>query len=325
MTNRPEPTNNPPFEDATADATAGDRSLTRSTEIGSTEIDYPDFSLVLPVFNEELGVAPTIINLQETLKSYPGHYEIIAVNDGSRDRTGDILHQLPGIRVIDHTINRGYGAALKTGIRHAKHALIVITDADGTYPNERIPELVQLVQQKQVDMVVGSRTGENVQYSNLRKIPKWFLVRFAEWITTTKIPDLNSGLRIFRKDIADRFLNILPNTFSFTTTITVAMLTNGYAVHYEPIDYHPRQGRSKIKPIRDTLRFVQIILRTGLYFAPMRILMPVSITFLIGFSLSLGQDIFIRHDLTEATLILLMAATQTGILALLADMIDKRL
>ncbi|MFG3818942.1 MULTISPECIES: glycosyltransferase family 2 protein [Limnothrix] len=291
----------------------------------SGEIAYPAFSLVLPIFNEELGVAPTIEHLQATLSAYPGVYEIIAVNDGSSDRTGEILHQLPGIRVIDHNINRGYGAALKTGIRHAKYSLIVITDADGTYPNERIPALVNLIQLAEADMVVGSRTGENVQYSNLRKIPKWFLVRFAEWITKTKIPDLNSGLRIFRKEIADRFLNILPNTFSFTTTITVAMLTNGYTVHYEPIDYHPRQGRSKIKPIRDTLRFVQIILRTGLYFAPMRILMPVSAAFAIGFCVSLAQDIFVRNDLTEATLILLLAATQTAILALLADMIDKRL
>lgn len=289
------------------------------------EIDYPDFSLVLPIFNEEIGVAPTIQRLQTTLEAYPGRHEIIAVNDGSQDQTGKILHQIPGIRVIEHNTNRGYGAALKTGIRHAKYSLIVITDADGTYPNERIPELVRLVQLTEADMIVGSRTGENVQYSNLRKIPKWFLVRFAEWITTTKIPDLNSGLRIFRKDIADRFLNILPNTFSFTTTITVAMLTNGYAVHYEPIDYHPRQGRSKIKPIRDTLRFIQIILRTGLYFAPMRILMPISAAFAIGFSISLVQDIFVRSDLTEATLILLMATTQTAILALLADMIDKRL
>ncbi len=298
------------------DQTMGDRS---------TEIAYPAFSLVLPIFNEELGVAPTIQHLQKTLEGYPGRHEIIAVNDGSQDQTGKILHQIPGIRVIEHNINRGYGAALKTGIRHAKYSLIVITDADGTYPNERIPELVSLIQLTEADMIVGSRTGENVQYSNLRKIPKWFLVRFAEWITTTKIPDLNSGLRIFRKDIADRFLNILPNTFSFTTTITVAMLTNGYAVHYEPIDYHPRQGRSKIKPIRDTLRFIQIILRTGLYFAPMRILMPISAAFAIGFGVSLAQDIFIRSDLTEATLILLLAATQTAILALLADMIDKRL
>src|SRR5690606_20574133 len=104
--------------------------------------------------------------------------------------------------------------------------LIVITDADGTYPNERIPDLVRLV--ADADMVVGSRTGSNVTYSKLRKIPKWFLQRFAQWMARQPIPDINSGLRVFRKSIAERFLNILPDTFSFTTTITLAMLTNRF-------------------------------------------------------------------------------------------------
>lgn len=283
------------------------------------------FSLIIPVYNEDQEIAATLDHLVQILESFPTDYEIIAVNDGSSDQTASILDEYrdhPIIRVIHHSRNRGYGAALKTGIRHAKYPLIAITDADGTYPNERLPDLISLSQE--ADMVVGARIGADVRYSNIRKIPKWFLVRFAQWVTKSRIPDLNSGMRVFHKDIVERFLSILPDTFSFTTTITIAMLTNNYIVHYEPINYYHRVGRSKIKPIRDTLRFLQLILRMGVYFAPMRIFFPVSLIFLIGFGISAFQDIFIRHDLTETTLIMFVAATQIGMFALLADMIDKR-
>jgi glycosyltransferase involved in cell wall biosynthesis len=281
----------------------------------------PAFSLIIPAYNEQNGILPVLDELRATLNAAACEYEIIVVNDGSTDDTGKLLRPYKGIRLVEHRRNCGYGASLKTGIRNAKHDWIVITDADGTYPNDRIPHLVSLTEQ--ADMVVGARIGANVRYSNLRKIPKWFLVRFAQWLTRSKIPDLNSGLRVFRKSIVERFLTILPNNFSFTTSITVAMLMNNYAVHYEPIDYHARVGKSKIKPIRDTLRFVQLILRTGVYFAPLRIFMPLAGIFFAGFLISLLHNLWI-HDLTERTLILLIAATQIGMFALLADMIDKR-
>lgn len=294
-------------------------SLRERLEIESV---CPAFSLVLPVYNEEEAIASTLDELQKILHSAGCEYEIVAVNDGSCDRTGEILRDRSDIRLIEHRRNRGYGAALKTGIRHARYPLIVITDADGTYPNERIPQLVTLA--TQADMVVGARIGANVKYPTIRKIPKWFLVRFAEWVTRTSIPDLNSGLRIFRKSVVEQFLKILPDTFSFTTTITLAMLTNNYIVHYEPIDYRYRIGTSKIKPIRDTLRFVQLILRTGVYFAPLRVFLPLATVFFMGCMFTLIQDIFVREDLTERTLILFIASTQTAMFALLADMIDKR-
>ncbi|HEY9628266.1 MAG TPA: glycosyltransferase family 2 protein [Coleofasciculaceae cyanobacterium] len=282
----------------------------------------PPFSLIIPAYNEQLGIAPVLQHLQTILNDAQCEYEIIVVNDGSTDDTGKLLRSHPGIRLIEHRRNLGYGAALKTGIRNAQHSLIVITDADGTYPNERIPELVTLATQS--DMVVGARIGANVKYSKIRRIPKWFLVNFAQWLTQSKIPDLNSGLRVFRKSTVERFLNILPNTFSFTTSITVAMLMNNYLVHYESIDYHMRVGKSKIKPIRDTLRFVQLIVRTGVYFAPLRVFMPLAGLFFAGFLFTFLQDLFVREDLTERTLILLIASTQIAIFALLADMIDKR-
>jgi glycosyltransferase involved in cell wall biosynthesis len=282
----------------------------------------PPFSLVLPAYNEENGIGITLDHLQATFQAAGCKYEIIVVNDGSTDGTGDVLRDRPDIRLIEHSVNRGYGAALKTGIRHAKYPLVVITDADGTYPNEQIPRLASLA--AEADMVVGARIGANVQYSTLRKIPKWFLVRFAQWVTGSRIPDLNSGMRVMHKSVVDKFINILPDTFSFTTTITVAMLTNSYVVRYVPIDFHHRVGKSKIKPIRDTLRFVQLILRTGVYFAPLKVFLPIAGIFFAGFLVTLTQDVFDRRDLTERTLILFVAATQVSMFALLADMIDKR-
>ncbi len=304
--------------------------MQESTRLGKTfaleqekiEAACPAFSLVLPVYNEEDAIAFTLDSLHETLGAAGCEYEIVAVNDGSSDRTGEILCSRSDIKLIEHRQNRGYGAALKTGIRYAKYPLIVITDADGTYPNEKIPELVRLA--AQADMVVGARIGANVQYPTIRKIPKWFLVRFAQWVAKSPIPDLNSGLRVFRKSVVEKFIKILPDTFSFTTTITLAMLTNNYIVHYEPIDFRYRVGKSKIKPIRDTLRFIQLILRTGVYFAPLRVFLPLATIFFLGCMFTLIQDIFVREDLTERTLILFIAATQTAMFALLADMIDKR-
>jgi glycosyltransferase involved in cell wall biosynthesis len=283
----------------------------------------PDFSLVIPVYNEEEGILTTLDHLQQAFASLACAYEIIVVNDGSQDRTQALLTSRADIHLIEHERNKGYGAALKTGIRAAQFPTLVITDADGTYPNEQIPALLALA--PTADMIVGARTGEKVTYSSLRKIPKWFLVRFAEWITKQSIPDLNSGLRVMQKPVVEKFLNILPDTFSFTTTITVAMLTNNYRVRFVPIDYYARTGHSKIKPIRDTLRFVQIILRTGVYFAPLRVFMPIAGFFFALFCVTFIQDVVIRQDLTERTLILLIAFTQIGIFALLADMIDKRL
>ena len=280
-------------------------------------------SVIIPVYNEEDAIVDTITELDRILSEKHYNYEIIVVDDGSTDNTINILQKQDKIRLFVHPINRGYGSALKTGIIHANYDLIAITDADGTYPHKSLPNLIKLGDS--FDMVVGARTGHNVSYSNIRKIPKFFLVEFAQWIAKQKIPDLNSGMRVFKKDIAQEFIHILPDTFSFTTTITLAMLTNNYIIHYEPIDYFHRVGKSKIKPIRDTLRFMKLILRTGIYFAPIRIFFPIASFFFLGFLLSVAQDLFIRKDLTEATLILFVAAIQLAMFALLADMIDKRL
>jgi len=290
------------------------------------EVGQPIFSVIVPCYNERDGIGNTVDILRDELRN-AGEYELLVVDDGSSDGSSAILDTIAagdgGIVVLRHAINRGYGAALKTGIRNALADYIVITDADGTYPNERIPEMVERALSKKLDMVVGARTAEDARYSRLRSIPKWFLTRYASWIAGQSIPDINSGLRVFRKDTAREYMSIFPDGFSFTTTITLAMLTNNRQVVYIPIGYSPRVGKSKIRPIRDTLNFVQLIARTGMYFAPLRVILPIGNFLGLAFLVSLGFDIA-NGDLTEKTLLLILFAMNTIMFAMLADMIDKR-
>lgn len=285
----------------------------------------PQFTVIVPCYNEEGAIADTIKSLRHSLQGVEP-YELIIVNDGSTDRSAEILNSAaqtdPEILLLHHSRNRGYGAALKTGIRHASSEVIVITDADGTYPNQRICELVEIA--KNADMVIGSRTADDVTYPLIRKVMKAFLQIYVSWLVGQNIPDMNSGMRVFKRSVVERFINILPDGFSFTTTITIAMLRNNYDVRFVPISYYSRIGKSKIRPIKDTLRFFELILRTGMYFAPLRVFLPIVLLLSLSFLVSFIYDLFILHNLTDKTLILLMFTLNTGLFALLGDMIDKR-
>jgi len=282
---------------------------------------------VVPCFNEAEAIQRTVEELESALAG-GACFEVIVVDDGSTDATGKILEELesggdhPHLRVLRHPRNRGYGASVKTGIRRARGEIVVITDADGTYPHDRVAELVELV--AEADMAVGARVGEGVSYSWLRRIPKVFLQAYTSWLVGERIPDMNSGLRAFRRTVAERFFKVLPDGFSLTTTITVAMMRGGFDVRFVPISYSPRVGRSKIRPIRDTLRFIQLIVRTGMYFAPLRVLLPIFALLFGGFLVSAGYDVLVLEDLTDKTILLLLFAMNTALFALLADMIDKR-
>lgn len=286
----------------------------------------PDFSIIVPCYNEEGAIRETVEVITRTVDG-DADYELIIVNDGSSDRSGEILNELKNefarLVVVNHTVNSGYGASLKTGVRHSHSDLIVITDADGTYPNERIPEFVEKC--READMVIGARIGDDVTYPLRRKLPKAFLKAYASWMVGQPIPDMNSGLRVFRKEVAERFIHILPDGFSFTTTITMAMMRNHYRVIFEPISYAHRIGDSKIQPIRDTARFVQLILRTGLYFGPLRFFGPLILALLVAALVSGSYDLFVSQNLTDKTVILIMFTLNTTMFALLADMIDKRI
>lgn len=282
-------------------------------------------SVILPCFNEEQSLERTLQVVSAAMARVPEH-EIIVVNDGSTDGSAAVLDRIigrfPTLRIVTHEQNRGYGAALKTGIRRATGELIAITDADGTYPNERLAELIRLCRDR--DMVVGSRTGPDVTYSKVRAVPKYFLRAWVSWIARRKVPDINSGMRVFRRDVVTKFFGILPDSFSFTITITLAMLTTSHLVDFVPINYSARVGNSKIKPIRDTLRFIKIILRTGVYFAPLRAFMPLLLTLGVLTAASLGYDVFVLRDLTERSLLLFLSVINIGMFMLIADMIDRR-
>ena len=287
----------------------------------------PDFSIIVPSYNEEHAIADTIAQIRSVMRAAgEENYELVVVNDCSSDGTGAVLDRIKetdtSLLVVHHESNRGYGAALKSGIRASRGELVAITDADGTYPNDRLPDLLRLC--SDADMAVGSRTSDNVTYSRIRMIPKLFLRAYASWISRTNIPDINSGLRVFRRELVEKYLSILPDGFSFTTTITLALLTNHYRVVFEPIDYFERVGDSKIRPVRDTLNFIQLIARTGMYFAPARVLFPVMLAIGICAMISLGYDVLVLDNLTDKSVILVMFTMNTAMFALLADMLDKR-
>ena len=283
------------------------------------------YSVIVPCYNEEAAIGQTLESLLAN-KPDPSSFEIIVVNDGSTDGSRAIVQtyakQHSNIHLLDHPRNQGYGAALKTGIRKARAELIAITDADGTYPNDRLPELVAAC--NDYDMVVGARTADEVTYSKLRAAPKFFLQRWMSWIARQHIPDINSGMRVFRKSIAERFIGILPEGFSFTVTITLAMLTNYRPTLFVPITYRERIGASKLRPIRDTLQFIALILRTGTYFAPLRVFFPLVGLLFVMVIASLAYDVLHLGNLTDKTVLLFLFTLNAGMFALLADMIDKR-
>lgn len=284
-------------------------------------------TIVIPIYNEKDSIEDTIHHFEQIQTDADFDIEIILVNDGSNDGTEEILSKSSkqGFTIINHPTNRGYGATLKTGISSAKFDYIAITDADGTYPNKRIPEFFHEMLDKNLDMLVGARIGANVKIPLIRKPAKWVLNVLANYLANVKIPDINSGLRIMRKNIVEKFINILPDGFSFTTTITLAMLTNSYAVKYIPIDYNTREGKSKIRPIYDTLNFLQLIIRTVLYFDPLKIFIPLSSFFLGTSALMVLYRLFVGKAFGVTSIILFICGIQLLGLGMIADLIDKRL
>lgn len=280
-------------------------------------------SIVIPIYNELGALEKTVHDIVRIMDETDIVYEVILVNDGSTDGSREVMEtiDLPRVKKISHEVNRGYGAALKTGLKNAQYDLMAITDADGTYPNERLPELINALGDG--DMVVGARTGENVHIPTARKPAKWALNELANRLSGTKIPDLNSGLRVMRKETVKRFLYILPNSFSFTTTITLAMLSDGRGVRYIPVDYFHRSGSSKISPIKDTIRFTQLVVRTVMYFNPLRVFVPISLTLFLASFLVLLYRLIAGGGLLVFGIVLFVSAIQVLTTGMLADLIDK--
>ncbi len=233
------------------------------------------YSAVIPAFNEVGAVADTVAGLKDVLARLGREAQIIVVDDGSDDGTAEKA-AAAGAQVVRNPINSGYGLSLKRGIKAAAHPHVVIIDADATYP---IAELSRLIAEyeKGYDMVVGQRTGAEYRRGLLKYPARLVFTAIAEFAVGRRIPDINSGYRVFRKAIVERFREDLCNGFSFTTTITLLSMLQGYFVSYVPVAYQPRIGSSKVRHVRDSLRVLQIIVRAILLYNPIKIFLLITI------------------------------------------------
>jgi len=284
----------------------------------------PDISvsIIIPVYNDKESLAAVIQGIRNALNE-SFSYEIIVVDDGSTDGldvsefrdTIDQFHQ--------HKTNMGYGAAIKTGLRHSKGDRVGIIDADGTYPASVFPRLFHALET--CEMAVGARTGKLVKIPFSRQPAKFILRKLANFLAETNIPDLNSGLRVFRKKEAQPFYHILPRGFSLTTTLTLAFLCNDLRVSYIPIDYHKRKGKSKIRPLRDTKNILLTIIRTIIYFNPLKVCLPISlILFLLAFLVLVYSLVFSDKIMDGTISVLSLSGVQVIAIGLLADLIARR-
>lgn len=242
-------------------------------------------SIVIPAYNEENGIAGTVENLHRVLKKMNGmEYEIIVVDDGSRDQTGQKVAGL-GVKVIRHPKNLGYGKSIVTGIQHAKHELIGIIDADGSYEAEDLNKMVPLMDT--FDMVIGKRDMSAMKQSALVLLMRLFLKTIFFYFTGHTPPDANSGIRVFKKDLVLQNVNLFSLKYSFSTSLTLLAFISQRFVEYVPAKYYPRIGVSKVRHVRDSLRTLILIVSVALIYRPLRlfiayILGSTAIAFIIG-------------------------------------------
>ena len=295
----------------------------------SPAVEELDVTVVLPCYNERGHVLQEVERITAALDASGLSYEVLAVDDGSTDGTRDLLaeatQRYPHLRYLPFHRNQGSGTARRVGTREARGEVVVWTDADMTYPNERIPELVRmLLDDPTVDQVVGARRTEEGTYKVFRVPAKWAIRRLASYLTETRIPDLNSGLRAFRRSVALPYLRLLPPGFSCVTTLTVAFLSNSHEVRYVPIDYAKRAGRSKFHFTKDAYRYLLQVLRMVVYFNPLKVLMPVALWILALGVAKLGYDVVTNpFRVPGSTLLLLLTGVQVAVLALLADLVVR--
>jgi glycosyltransferase involved in cell wall biosynthesis len=288
-----------------------------------------DVTVVLPCYNEQNHVVAEIRRITEALDASSLRYELLVIDDKSTDLTLETVQQaqalFPHLRVMPFHRNSGSGTARRVGTHQARGDIVVWTDADMTYPNERIPEFVELLaKDPTIDQVVGARTSEQGTHKVLRVPAKWFIRKFAERLSGARIPDLNSGFRAFRRDVALPYLRLLPTGFSCVTTITMAFLHNGHDIRYVPIDYAKRAGSSKFHFVSDAYRYILQVLRMVMYFSPLRVLMPAALWLvLIGLGKAVYDVAVHPVRISNNTLVLFMSGMIIGAVALLADLIVK--
>jgi len=276
-------------------------------------------SIIIPAYNEEESIREVIAKIDKTLKDAKCNYEIIVVNDGSTDNTGKIVKEL-GVQVINHPYNKGYGASIKSGVRKALYDMIFLVDADGQHNANDILELLRYA--NEYEMVVGIR--KKGSYTPILRRPgKWILNIVANYLSGSKIPDLNSGFRAIKKSKVLEFMSILPNGFSFSTTITLAMLKSAYNVKYVPIAVSKRVGRkSSVNVFKDGLQTLLLIIRVIVLFNPLKVFVPASmILFGLGFFYALFVVIFVQFHIPSGAILLIISSFIVFFFGILADQI----
>ena len=311
-----------------AAALRGERVVaSASVEVPSAQEIY--VSIILPCYNEQDHVAAEVARICSAMDASGYSYEVLAFDDASTDETLARLHEaaprFPHLQVVHFHRNGGSGTVRRIGTQRARGEIVVWTDADMTYPNERIPELVQMLEKDStVDQVVGARTSEEGTHKILRVPAKWFIRKLAERLTNFRIPDLNSGFRAFRREVALPYMRLLPPGFSCVTTITLAFLSNQHDVYYVPIEYSKRSGTSKFRFVTDAYRYILQVLRMVMYFNPLKVLMPVAL-FLLGLGIAKGIYDLVAHPFRVAddTILVFVTGLLIASLALLADLIVR--
>lgn len=278
-----------------------------------------DVSIILPVYNEASHLEEEVRRITKSMEASRYSFEIIVVDDGSTDGSGDLAESL-GLHTIRFATNRGSGSARKYGTMSASGRVVVWTDVDMTYPNDRIPELVD--EMDGYDQVVGARTSEEGTVKLLRMPAKWFIRKLASYLSQTKIPDLNSGFRAFRRDVGAQFLYLLPRGFSCVTTLTMAFLANGYSIKYVPIEYAKRAGRSKFHWLADTRRYLLQVMRMVLMHEPIRFFGPLTgVLGLVGAGKLIFDLVDKNFRVGTNTMVILGVAFALAGIGLLADML----
>jgi polyisoprenyl-phosphate glycosyltransferase len=280
-----------------------------------------DVSVCVPVFNEKLALRKTILELMDAFDRLPYKYEIIVIDDGSSDGCLSEIHGL-NVRVIRHKRNMGGGVARVTGMRYAKGRIIFQTDADGTYPCDKIQQILERM--RNADMVVAARNRESAtDWRYVRAGFKWFLKFLAGILAGIKIPDLNSGMRAYDRRLALRYAYLYPKGHSIMSTMTLAFLSEGLRVDFVDIEYRVRMGKSTFRPLADTYNYLVTIIRTIVYFDPLRILMPVTGFFALVAIIFTFRDLLLFSRINNVTTTSWIMALFVLILGILSDQLSR--
>lgn len=278
----------------------------------------PKYSIVIPAFREESTIFEVVKKTIEIASGQGLSYEIIVVNDGSQDQTAERA-EIAGAKVISHPHNKGYGAALKTGIRAALGSTVILMDADGQHKPSDIPRLIE--EEKHYDMIVGARQG--LSGSPLwRKPGKFILAKVVNNLIGQKVPDFNSGFRIIEKNLALRILPLMPNGFSFSTTSTIACFRGGFNVGFLPINIAKRESGKSSVTAADGFRTLLLILRLITVFAPLRVFLPVSLcTMLIGLVFT-TNGYLVSGEASIKGILMLLASLHFFLFGILVDQVS---